>query len=121
MNPTKPLEYYIFRKMYQINCIIHFHCMYVSFPIFFLKLILFNVFWILFYASHVHFLMSLLYHPQQLDSMTTVLILMKLILSLIITGNGAQTQVCGILNFNFSKCMLILHQDFNTLNTSPCI
>ena len=37
MNPTKPLEYYIFRKMYQINCIIHFHCMYVSFPSFFFK------------------------------------------------------------------------------------
>ena len=46
---------------------------------------------------------------------------MKLILSLIIIGNGAQTQVYGILNFNFSKCMLIFHQDFNTLNTSPCI
>ena len=59
------------------------------------------MFWIVFYAFHVHFLMSQLYHPQQLDSMTTVLIQMKLILSLIITGKGAQTQVYGILNFYF--------------------
>ena len=59
------------------------------------------MFWIVFYAFHVHFLMSQLYHPQQLDSMTTVLIQMKLILSLIITGNGGQIQVYGILNFYF--------------------
>ena len=119
MNPAKPLEYYIFRKMYLINCIIHFHCICVSFPRFFVKSntiqhVLDRVLCFSCAFSNVTIIPSSTagfydhcFNTNEIDY--------------ILDYYWKWRSNSGLWNSKLLLLKCMLHQDFNTLNTSPCI